>query len=224
MYAERPKKRLVGIAAIALFGGWLSACTIVREDNGGGAGGAASQNKNSEENAASVDEYLMGLDRLEVAQAAPKAEVECDGNCPPDEQDGDFFCTYSRYSETVRFDRFVAFQPNSATLWPGVVIHGKDAQYGQLNPLAVDLAPVTFSLSLENLNASPVGYMDEPSLSAFREVRNEILAADVSGATPAAIDFEIRFPASRNANRFVTTASGRVVPERLTGSVTLASP
>ena len=37
----------------------------------------------------------------------------------------------------------MAFQPNSATLWPGSVIHGYDAQFGHLNPLSAKLAPVT---------------------------------------------------------------------------------
>ena len=138
-----------------------------------------------------VDSYIMGLPKLEVAPAQPKTQIDCAGACPADEQDGQYACSYSRFTETAAFDKFVAFAPNSATLWPGVVVRGKDAAQGVLTPIGVDLAPVTFSVSLENLGASPVGKMKGPSLSAFREQRNEILASGVTGATPAALDFEI---------------------------------
>ncbi|MSP24421.1 MAG: hypothetical protein EXR75_04510 [Myxococcales bacterium] len=145
----------------------------------------------SDEDTGAIDDYLLAIPHLPVADSRPKGEVPCDTNCPKPAQDGEFFCSYKRYSETIRFDRFVAFQPNSATMWPGTVVRGGEAQYGILTPLSVELAPVTFSLSLENLNANPTGSMAKPSLSAFREERNRILAEGVTGATPASIDFEI---------------------------------
>lgn len=138
----------------------------------------------------SIDEYVASLGQLDVADEQPKTEQPCDG-CPPDGQEGASFCTYRKYGETKRFDRFVAFQPNSATLWPGAVVRGKDAEAGLLTPVGVERAPVTFSASLENIEGSPVGQMDAPTLSSFREERNRILAADVTGATPAKLDFEI---------------------------------
>lgn len=143
------------------------------------------------EDTGDVDAYLMSLPKLSVEDAQPKTQISCDGLCPPPEQSGDFACTYTRYTETGQFDKFTAFQPNSATLWPGTVVRGADAQEGLLTPIGVELAPVTFSVSLENINASPVGKMDEPSLSAFREARNQILAAGVTGSTPASLDFEV---------------------------------
>lgn len=139
----------------------------------------------------SIDEYVASLEKLEVDPAQEKSEIACDNVCPADEQDGDFFCSYTRYTETAQFEEFVSFQPNSATLWPGIVVQGNDAANGLLTPVGVDLAPVTFSLSLENISAGPVGEMAEPSLSSFRDARNGILAQGVTGATPASLDFEI---------------------------------
>lgn len=139
-----------------------------------------------------IDQYINGLPDLPLADAQAKTEIECQpGICPQTGQEGDSFCTYKRYTETVQFDEFVAFQPNSATLWPGVVVRGADAEEGLLSPIGAELAPVTFSFSLENLANSPVGTMDKPSLSAFREARNAILAGGVTGATPASLDFDI---------------------------------
>lgn len=139
-----------------------------------------------------IDEYIDNLNDLVLPAAQPKQEVACDDpSCPKDGQEGDQWCTYKHYSETVHFDKFVAFQPNSATLWPGNVVKGVDAQQGLLTPVGVKLAPMTFSVSLENIANSPVGKMDEPSLSTFRDARNAILAGGVTGATPAALDFNI---------------------------------
>jgi thiol-activated cytolysin len=147
--------------------------------------------RDAQDHSGEVDDFVAGLDDLAVAPAQPKTEIECAGDCPPPEQDGSALCSYTRYTETGRYDEFVAFQPNSATLWPGTVVRGEDAAHGVLVPVGVELAPVTFSVSLENIDGSPVGHMETPSLSSFREQRNQILSADVTGATPAALDFEV---------------------------------
>lgn len=139
-----------------------------------------------------LDAYVTGLPDLEIPPAQAKTEIECDSECPPAEQVGDYYCSYSRFLETAHYDRFVALQPNSATLWPGNVVRGADAANGVLTPVGVELAPVTFSVSLENLAGSPVGTMAKPSLSSFREARNAILASGVTGATAASLDFEVR--------------------------------
>lgn len=147
--------------------------------------------KESDAEVTDVDSYVLGLPPLPVAEAQPKTEIDCGDACPSPEQDGDMFCSYTRFTETARFDQFVSFQPNSATLWPGVIVRGKDAANGVLTPIGVDLAPITFSVSLENIAGSPVGEMAEPSLSAFREAQNQILSSGVTGATAASLDFEV---------------------------------
>lgn len=139
-----------------------------------------------------IDEYIDNLPDLPLPPAMPKTENVCEGpGCPVNGQEGEEFCVYKHYAETAHYDKFVAFQPNSATLWPGVVVRGQDAAEGLLTPVGLDLAPVTFSVSLENIANSPVGYMPDPSLSAFRDERNAILAGGITGATPAALDFDI---------------------------------
>ncbi len=153
--------------------------------------GGKVEHEQTKAKAGDVDAFVLSIPDLAVAEIMPKTKVDCDGLCPDPEQDGDTFCSYERYTETAQFDEFVAFQPNSATLWPGVIVRGQDAANGLLTPIGVELAPVTFSVSLENIAGSPVGEMPEPSLSAFREARNEILSAGVTGATPAALDFEV---------------------------------
>ncbi len=138
-----------------------------------------------------VDQWVTGLGHLSTPEASPKTEQVCGEHCVPDEQTQDAWCEYRRYTETARFFRFVAFGPHSTTLWPGALVRGEDAERGLLTPLAVEPGPIRFSVSLENIKGSPVGFMQRPSLSSFRAERNRILADDVTGATPAALQFEI---------------------------------
>lgn len=152
---------------------------------------AGVNNENDEARRAALDAFVYGLGQMPVAAEQPKTEIPCLSDCLADGQEGHSHCTYRSYTETRQYDEVVAFQPNSATLWPGSVVRGKDAQEGLLTPVSIELAPTTFSVSLENITNSPVGRMDSPSLSTFREERNRILAGGVTGATPANVAFDI---------------------------------
>lgn len=140
----------------------------------------------------SINDYVVSLPELEINPVEPKTEVECTDDCPEEEQqEGDLACSYARFRETGHYTEFISFQPDSAALWPGSILQGSDAQFGFYTPVGLARGPLTFSLSLENLQGSAVGRMPEPSLSAFRAERNKILAQGVSGSTPAAIAFEV---------------------------------
>ena len=47
-------------------------------------------------------------------------------NCIPDTAQ----CSYTYYHATEHFSEFVAFQPNSATLWPGAIVKGAENPAG----------------------------------------------------------------------------------------------
>lgn len=136
----------------------------------------------------SLDDYILGLGQLKIKEEEPLMEVECMMDCLPNTEE----CSYTYYHTTEHFSEFVAFQPNSATLWPGVIVKGGDAQYGLLTPISLPRAPLTFSFSLENLIASPVATMEKPTLSAFRELRNQTLQQGIQGKAPAAMSLEIQ--------------------------------
>ena len=142
-------------------------------------------------NASDIDVYVNDSGYLSVAEEQPKTEVACDLECLQPEQDGDNLCSYRKFTQTSRYDQFVALQPNSATLWPGNVVSGRGASMGMLTPLGLKLAPVTLSISLEGIRGKAGGTIDDPNLFTFRQLRNEILAAGVRGNTPAAIDLQI---------------------------------
>ena len=158
--------------------------------------GSRRQANGTTDPSSTIDAWVLGLGHLPVEPEQPPTPAPCveDGvevACPEAVQEDDQLCSYQLYTETAQFDRFVAFQPNSATLWPGSIVRGSDAEAGLLTPVGVPLAPVTFSVSLENLAGSPVGEMEVPSLSSFREAQNAILSADVTGSVPAKLEYRI---------------------------------
>lgn len=135
----------------------------------------------------SIDEYILGLGQLTIPPEEPTMQEQCEMDCIQDTEE----CVYTYYHATEHFGEFVAFQPNSATLWPGVIVKGGDAQFGLLTPISLERAPLTFSFSLENLVASPVAVMEKPALSAFRALRNTILQQGVEGHAPASMNLEV---------------------------------
>lgn len=168
----------------------------VEGDSGGGDEGEESGDTAGEPgdpvDSDALSDWVFGLGYLDIEAWAPKAEGACElFDCPADGQEGEEFCSYVHYSETTHAHDFVAFQPNSATLWPGNVVRGDDAQNGILSPIGLSRAPMTFSVSLESLDGSPVGHMEEPKLSSFRDERNRILDQGTSGPVPAQLTYDI---------------------------------
>lgn len=137
-----------------------------------------------------LDAFILGLGHLAIDPIADKHEIACPEVCAS-WPEGEQTCSETYYSETGHLDTFIALQPNSPALWPGAVLRGDEVPSGFLSPIGLLRGPATFSLSLENLNASPAAVMEEPSLSNFRTLRNEILAQGVTGATPAQISYDI---------------------------------
>lgn len=151
------------------------------DDESGGSSGIESDD---------LSDYVFGLGYLDLDNWVPKTQTNCDFACSANGQEQQQWCEYVHYSETEHAADFIAFQPNSATLWPGNVVRGDDAQLGQLNPIGLPRQPMAFSVSLQNVNGSPARTMESPSLSEFREHRNDILK-DVVGGAPANVAFSV---------------------------------
>ncbi len=141
-----------------------------------------------------LDQFILGLGRLDIDPVAGKHQIACNPNsmeCLDPWTQGDLTCNQVYYSETKHLDQFIAIVPDSPSLWPGAVLRSGDMSNGVLSQIGLERAPGTFSLSLENLNASPKATMEAPTLSEFRDLRNEMLAQGTSGNTAAQISYEI---------------------------------
>jgi thiol-activated cytolysin len=136
--------------------------------------------------AGSIDEYLQSLPAL---PSAPSLVVE--GQRTDDVREGDYSCNTTDLTETRQYDKVVAYNTNSESLWPGAIIAGESVYTGEFRQQVFARQPLTVSVSLENLAGAKSAAVVSPSLSATREAITGILDASVSGATPANIYTEI---------------------------------
>jgi len=133
-----------------------------------------------------INELIWGLSFLPTDD--PTVE---EGEFGDAQTSGDYQCVTQNLKETRQYDKIVAYAANSDSLWPGSIVRGDSVYTGLFTQLVFDRAPLTFSISLENLAGSKVRTMAKPSLSSFREELSSILDAEVTGATPANLYVEI---------------------------------
>jgi len=104
---------------------------------------------------------------------------------------GDDYTVTALYRAAPEFNEVLALDPSSDVIWPGAVIQGESARDGDYVPLAGKRAPLTLSISLENIQGKRVATIESPRLSSVRQAVGEILAQDLTGSTPARISFSI---------------------------------
>lgn len=129
------------------------------------------------------------LPALDVEDPQDPQEIDCaiepDLCLPEDDK-----CVYTTYHGVEHLHEFSLYGPNN-DVWVSQIVRGQDAQHGLITPIAIPQSPRTFSVSLENINGSPVGVMEEPTLSSYRSALKGILDQEVNGATPANISLKI---------------------------------
>jgi hypothetical protein len=136
--------------------------------------------------APAIDEYVRSLPYLPVEQAQVTS-----GQSSAATRDGDYSCTTENLKETRQFDRIVAYAANSDSLYPGAIVSADSVVSGLFTQIVLPRAPETFSVSLENLAGSKSATIEDPSLSTYREALSGVLAAEITGSTPANIYSEI---------------------------------
>jgi thiol-activated cytolysin len=136
--------------------------------------------------AGDIDSYIRGLGKL--PEQDPSVE---EGPQGASQREGDYSCSTQNFKETRQYDKIVAYAANSESLWPGALIAGDAVYSGLFTQIVLPRQPMSFSVSLENIAGGRSATMTDPSLSSFRDALGGILAAEVTGATPANIYAEI---------------------------------
>jgi thiol-activated cytolysin len=177
-FTSSVSRLLAAAGCAALLGACAASDTDPMEDPDDPAGDAAER--------AAIDAFVRGLSPLAVA---PAEKIEGEPFEPV--REGDYSCTTQELSETRQYDRIVAYAANSESMWPGALLRGDSLYSGAFTQVVAPRAPLTFSVSLENLGGARSAELPAPTLSSFREAIGSILSADVTGDTPANIYSEI---------------------------------
>jgi thiol-activated cytolysin len=127
------------------------------------------------------------------SQPAELSEPEVIGTSDPEQDPGNpsFECYTQMYRAAPGFDEMLALDPTTDVIYPGAMLLGSSIPTGEYIPINGNRAPITLSISLQNLSGNPVIQVDDPKLSTVREGIKSILDQDVNSATPAKINFEI---------------------------------
>ncbi len=141
-----------------------------------------------------AQEFNTMVDDLETfSQPEEKSEPEeVDTSNPArDDVDESLECTTITYQAAPGFDQMLAIDPTTDVIYPGALLQGTSIPTGEYIPIVSDRAPITLSASLTNISGSPVVTVEDPKLSTVREGVKSILDQEITGATPAEINFEV---------------------------------
>lgn len=105
--------------------------------------------------------------------------------------ESEYECYVKRYKAAPGYSELFLLDPTTDVIYPGALIKGETVSTGEYIPIIASRAPITISISLENISGSPKAYVEDPKLSSVREAKKQILQSEVTGATPAKISFEI---------------------------------
>ncbi|WP_281540304.1 thiol-activated cytolysin family protein [Maribacter aestuarii] len=101
-------------------------------------------------------------------------------------------CFTKTFKAAPGYDEMLALDPSTDVIFPGALLKGESIPTGEYIPITTNRAPITLSASLTNISGSPVVSVSDPKLSTVRQEIKTILDQEVTGATPARINFEIQ--------------------------------
>ncbi len=134
------------------------------------------------------DATVRGLSRLDQPAALP--EPVRVGPAVTNIQ-GDSYTVEEYFRAAPEFSEIIALDPSTDVIWPGAILNGGSVLIGDCVPVAGKRAPLVFSVSLENIQGNRHATVETPRLSSVRQALGEMLAQNLTGATPARVSFSI---------------------------------
>jgi thiol-activated cytolysin len=117
----------------------------------------------------------------------PPEEVSAE----PAVETGDYLCSTKRFKAAPEYNEMLLLDPTSSVIYPGALIKGESIATGEYIPIVANRKPISISVSLQNITGSPSRTVEDPKLSTIREAINDILSAEVTGATASKLSFEV---------------------------------
>ena len=143
---------------------------------------------NNNEDPADFDKTLANLQAF--SQPAEIVEPELQDSEDP-ERDDEFECIVSYYKAAPGYDQMLALDPTSEVIYPGAMLKGESIPTGEYIGINGGRAPITLSISLQNIDGTASVEVENPALDGVRNSVNSLLAQGVNGATPAKLNFTI---------------------------------
>ena len=117
--------------------------------------------------------------------------VETSSTNPEREGETEFECFSQTFKGAPGFSELFTLDPTTDVIYPGAMLKGETIPTGEYARINKDRAPITMSISLNNVRGKTSVTVDNPNnLSEVRAGVNELLSLEVTGATPAQLVFD----------------------------------
>ncbi len=98
-------------------------------------------------------------------------------------------CVVNKYKMAPGFSEMILLDPTSDVIYPGAMLKGESIPTGEYIGITGNRAPVTLSVSLENLNGTPSAYIENPNVNTVRTGVKDMLQQGVTGSASAKVNF-----------------------------------
>lgn len=144
----------------------------------------------SDEQVAEFNSILAGLQSFVQADETATEEVGTPEKSR-DESDVTQECAVQKYKMAPGFDEMLSLDPTTDVIYPGAMLKGESIPTGEYIGINGGRAPITLSVSLQNINGKSSVDINDPNIATVREGINGVLQQGVSGATAARLNFTI---------------------------------
>ncbi|MBS9463027.1 thiol-activated cytolysin family protein [Flagellimonas sp. 389] len=116
--------------------------------------------------------------------------VETTSTEPEREGETELECFTQTFKGAPGFSELFTLDPTTDVIYPGSMLKGETIPTGEYARINKDRAPITMSISLNNIKKTSVVVNNPNKLSEVRAGVNELLSLEVTGATPAQLEFD----------------------------------
>lgn len=106
-------------------------------------------------------------------------------------RDNEFECIVKKYKAAPGYDEMMILDPTSDVIYPGAMLKGESIPTGEYIGINGGRAPITLSVSLENIDGTSSVEIEKPELSEVRNGVSSLLKQGVTGSTPAELSFTV---------------------------------
>ena len=129
---------------------------------------------------------MVAVARLSAFDQPAESEiVETVSTNPANEGATEFECFTQTFKGAPGFGELFTLNPTTDVIYPGSMLKGETIPTGDYARINKDRAPITMSISLNNIKKTSVTVNNPNKLSEVRAGINDLLSLEATGATPA---------------------------------------
>ncbi|MEL0456149.1 thiol-activated cytolysin family protein [Flavobacteriaceae bacterium SZ-1-7] len=169
------------------FGGLLF-LTILFSFSGCSSESATNDDNNvvPDETAKAINDFLASLSNFTQPEVSGEEFIE---EVSKEREGQTQECVVKKYKMSPGFSEMILLDPTSDVIYPGAMLKGESIPTGEYIGITGNRAPITLSVSLENLNGKPSTVIENPRIDTVREGVKNLLQQGVSGSASAAVNF-----------------------------------